>query len=92
MQYFNIFYHYKNVFLNAVKEAVTGELSGPRKVLSYREIRLKIKQKKKVVKVIRNQVYDAMTDVDLEGLTLWRIGSVFWGLLIEGGQNDPPPP
>ena len=70
MQYFNFFYHYKNVFLNAVKKAVTGELSGPRKVLSYREIRLKIKQKKKVVKVIRNQVYDAMTDVDLEGLTL----------------------
>ena len=73
MQYFNIFYHYKNVFLNAVKEAVKGELNGPGKVLGYREIQLKIKQKN-VVKVARNQVYDVMTDVDLEGLTLCRMG------------------
>ena len=73
MQYFNIFYHYKNVFLNAVKEAVKEELNGPGKVLGYREIQLKIKQKN-VVKVTRNQVYDVMTDVDLEGLTLCRMG------------------
>ena len=46
MQYFNIFYHYQNVSLNAVKEAVKGELSGPQKLFGYREIHLKIKQKK----------------------------------------------
>ena len=46
MRYFNIFYHDKNVPLNAVKEAVKGKLSGPGKLLGYRAMHLKIRQKK----------------------------------------------
>ena len=67
MRYFNIFYHNKNVSLNAVKEAVKGELNGLGKLLGYRAMHLKIKQKNGL-NVIRDEVYDVMTDVDLEGL------------------------
>ena len=67
MRYFNIFYHDKNVPLNAVKEAVKGELNGPGKLLGYRAMHLKIRQKNGL-NVTRDQVYDIMTDVDLEGL------------------------
>ena len=45
MRYFNIFYHDKNVSLNAVKEAVKRELDGSGKLLGYRAMHLKIKQK-----------------------------------------------
>ena len=68
MRYFNIFYHSKNVSLiNAVKEAVKGELNGPGKVLGYRAMHLKIRQKNGL-NVTSDQVYDVMTDVNLEGL------------------------
>ena len=43
MRYFNIFYH-SNVSLNAVKEAVKGNLNGPGKLLGYRAMHLKIRQ------------------------------------------------
>ena len=45
MRYFNIFYHNKNVSLNAVKEAVKGEFNDPGKLLGYRVMHLKIRQK-----------------------------------------------
>ena len=67
MRYFNIFYHSNNVSLNAVKEAVKGDLNGPGKLLGYRAMHLKIRQKNGL-NVTRDQVYDVMTDVDLEGL------------------------
>ena len=67
MRYFNIFYHDKNVPLNAVKEAVKGKLNGPGKLLGYRPMHLKIRQKNGL-NVTRDQVYDVMTDVDLESL------------------------
>ena len=38
MQYFNNFYHGKNVSLNNVKEAAKVELNGPGKLLEYRAI------------------------------------------------------
>ena len=44
MRYFNIFYH-SNVSFNAVKEAVKGDLNGPGKLLGYRAMHLKIRQK-----------------------------------------------
>ena len=44
MRYFNIFYHNNNVSLNAVKEAVKGDLNGPGKLLGYRAMHLKIRQ------------------------------------------------
>ena len=44
MRCFNIFYHNNNVSLNAVKEAVKGELNGPGKLLGYRTMHLKIRQ------------------------------------------------
>ena len=67
MRYFNIFYYDKNVSLNAVKEAVNEELNGPGKLLCYRAMHLKIRQKNGLM-VTRDQVYDFITDVDLEGL------------------------
>ena len=67
MRYFNIFYHNKNVSLNDVKEAAKGELNGPGKLLGYRAKHLKIRQKNGL-RVTRDQVYDVMTDIDLEGL------------------------
>ena len=51
-----------------MKEAVKGELNGPGKLLGYRAMHLKISQKKNGLNVTRDQVYDVMTDVDLEGL------------------------
>ena len=57
IQYFNIFYHGKNVSLNVVKEADKGELNGPGKLLGYRSMHLKIRQKNGL-NVIRDQVYD----------------------------------
>ena len=67
MQYFSIFYYDKNVSLNAVKKAVEGELNGPGKLLGYRAMHLKIRQKSGL-NVTRGQVYNVMTDVNLESL------------------------
>ena len=50
-----------------MKEAVKGELNGPGELLGYRAMHLKIRQKNGL-NVTRDQVYDVMTDVDLEGL------------------------
>ena len=47
MRYFNIFYHDKNVSLNAVKEAVKGEPNGLGKLLDYWVMHLKNRQKAK---------------------------------------------
>ena len=55
------------VSLNNVKEAVKGEFNGPGKLLSYRAMHLKIREKNGL-NVTRDQVYDVVTDVDLEGL------------------------
>ena len=41
MRYFSVIYYDKNVSLNAVKEAVKGELNGPEKLLGYRAMHLK---------------------------------------------------
>ena len=45
MRYFNIFYHSNNVSLNAVTEALKGDLNGPGELLGYRAMHLKIRQK-----------------------------------------------
>ena len=44
-RYFNIFYHSNNVSLNAVKEAVKGDLNGLGELLGYRAMHLKIRRK-----------------------------------------------
>ena len=41
MRYFSVIYYDKNVSLNAVKEAVKGELNGSEKLLGYRAMHLK---------------------------------------------------
>ena len=67
MLYFNIFYYDKKVSLNAVKEAVKEELNGPGKLMGYRAMHFRIRQKNGL-NVTRDQIYDVMTDADLEGL------------------------
>ena len=47
MLYFNISYYDKNVSLNAVKEAVREELNGPGKLLGYRAMHFRIRQKER---------------------------------------------
>ena len=47
MLYFNISYYDKNVSLNAVKEVVREELNGPGKLLGYRAMHFRIRQKKR---------------------------------------------
>ena len=54
--------------MNAVKEAVKGELNCLGKLLGYSSMDLKIRQKKRTIRYNGSQVYDVMTDVDLEGL------------------------
>ena len=67
MRHFNIYYHDKNVSVNTLKEAVKDQLNGPGKLLGYRAMHLKVRQKNGL-NVTRDQVYDVMTDVDREGL------------------------
>ena len=61
LRYFQIFYNDKNVTLEAAREAVCKELNGPGRLLGYRAMHLKLRQKHGI-KVPRDRVYDLMYD------------------------------
>ena len=64
---FEVYYKDGTVSVEDVKEAVNKELEGPGKLLRYRCMHKKIRQKYDLL-VTRDQVYDVMSDRDSEGL------------------------
>ncbi len=67
LSYFNIKYIDENVRIDDVREAVREELEGPGKLLGYRTMTQKIRQKHDM-KVPRDLVHNVMYDLDAEGL------------------------
>ena len=67
LSYFNIKYIDENVRIDDVREAVREELEGPGKLLGYRAMTQKIRQKHDM-KVPRDLVHNVMYDLDAEGL------------------------
>ena len=65
--FFNIYRHDKNVTVDKVTEAIKKEYEGPGQLLGYRAMYNEIRQVHRL-NFTRDQVYAAMTDVDLEGL------------------------
>ena len=67
LRHFDISYNDKGVEVEDVKSAVGNELIGPCKLLGYRAMHRKLRQEYGI-NATRDQVYDVMTDLDLEGL------------------------
>ena len=67
LRHFEVYYKDGTVSVEDVKEAVNKELEGPGKLLGYRSMHKKIRQKYDLL-VTRDQVYDVMSDLDSEGL------------------------
>ena len=67
LSYFKIKYIDENVSVDDVREAVGKELEGPGKLLGYRAMTQKIRQKHDM-KVPRDLVHNVMYDLDAEGL------------------------
>lgn len=67
LRYFDIYYNDKNIQLEEVKDAVEKELQGPGKLLGYRAMHRKIRQKYNLF-TTRDKVYDVMSDLDPDGL------------------------
>lgn len=73
LRFFNINYIDRNVTVQEAREAISKELNGPGKLLGYRAMHLKLRQKYKI-KIPRDSVYDLMTEMDIEGLADRRPG------------------
>ena len=67
LRHFDVYYKDGTVSVEDIQEAVNKELEGPGKLLGYRSMQKKIRQKYDLL-VTRDQVYDAMSDLDSEGL------------------------
>ena len=67
LRHFEVYYRDDTVSVEDVKEAVRKELEGPGKLLGYRSMHKKIRQKYDLL-VTRDQVYDVMSDLDPDGL------------------------
>ena len=67
LKHFNINTYDYDAGVEVVKKAVEEEIKGPGKLLGYRALHLKIRQKHGL-NVPRDLVYAAMVDVDLPGL------------------------
>ena len=67
LRHFEVYYKDDTVSVEDVKVAVKKELEGPGKLLGYRSMHKKIRQKYDLL-VTRDQVYDVMSDLDSEGL------------------------
>ena len=68
MRHFGVYYNDNTVLVQGVEQAVKKELEGPSKLLGYRAMHKKVRQKYDIL-VTRDQVYDVMYDLDPEGLT-----------------------
>ena len=67
MRHFEIHYNDSGADYETVKKAVKEELAGPGKLLGYRALHKKIRQKYDIL-VTRDRVYDMMYDIDPSGL------------------------
>ena len=67
LQHFGVYYNDNTVSVEDVEETVKKELEGPGKLLGYRALHKKVRQKYDIL-VTRDQVYDVMYDLDPEGL------------------------
>jgi len=67
LRYFEVCYKDDTVSVEDVKEAVKKDLEGPGKLLGYRSMNKKIRQKYDLL-FTQNQVYDVMSDLGLNGL------------------------
>ena len=67
LRHFEIYYNDREIAVEQVEEAVRNELDGPGKLLGYRLMHKKIRQKYDLY-VTREKVYDVMANLDLQGL------------------------
>ena len=67
LRHFEIFYSDATVSVEAIKDAVAKELDGPGKLLGYRAMQKKVRQKHALL-VPRDLIYAVMFDLDPEGL------------------------
>lgn len=67
LRYFEVYYKDDTVSVEDVKEAAKKELEGLGKLLGYRSMHKKIRQKYDLL-VTRDQVYNVMSDLDSNGL------------------------
>ena len=67
LRHFGIYYNNNNVEVEEVKDAVQKELEGPGKLLGYRAMHRKIRQKYNLF-TTRDKVYDVMSELDPDGL------------------------
>ena len=67
LRHFGVYYNDNTVSVEDVEEAIKKELEGPGKLLGYRALHKKVRQKYDIL-VTRDQVYDVMYDLDPEGL------------------------
>ena len=67
LRHFDIFYNYQNVEVEDLKTAMENELQGLGKRLGYRAMHRKIRQEYGL-HVTRDQVYNVVTELDMEGL------------------------
>ena len=67
LRHFQIFYKDETVQVGEVMVAVGKELNGPGRFLGYRAMHKKVR-KQHGLNVMRDQVYDVMTELDPEGL------------------------
>ena len=74
LSYFNIHRNDRSVSVEDVKSAINKELMGPGRLLGYRAMHLKIKNIHGL-KVPRDLVYAAMTDLDSDGLKMRQPGN-----------------
>ena len=73
LRYFNIYYVNKALTVMEVKDAVLQEVDGPGKLLGYRAMQNKIRQKYGLL-APRDKIYDIMYELDPDGLEQRRPG------------------
>ena len=73
LRYFNIYYVNKALTVMEVKGAVLQEVDGPGKLLGYRAMQNKIRQKY-VLLAPHDKIYDIMYELDPDGLEQRRPG------------------
>ena len=73
LRYFDIYYINRNISLDEVRNAISNELNGPGKLLGYRAMHLKLRQKYDM-NLPRDDVYNLLSEADPEGLAERRPG------------------